>query len=209
MAKIRGKFDTNLARFPTMESLSVFAHEGKDIITAVSTPTKGSRRLATASMIFEKLNSPRKFLCKEKKSDHEDGSQSNFPGSPKDDMKPKCSTKSLKDCKNFTVSVPKQFSMTGVAGIGLLLCTHEMGFQVIGITGESAAKELLVIYPNPAMPKQILVKEMITNRHPSSGHYLRFLYLRSVACLRCCSHSLSVRFDNRSRHSRLRRPQHF
>jgi hypothetical protein len=149
LAKFRGRLETNLSQFPTMESISVFTDEGKDMITAVSTPTKSSRRLATASMIFEKLHSPRKLLCggKMEQSDY-DESVAKFYLS-KDRVKDKSPKKSLENPRTHMISVSKQFSKTGACGIGLLLCTHAMGYQVIGMTGNSAAKDIMVNHSIP------------------------------------------------------------
>ena len=141
--KLRGKVDKNVRQTSTtMGSLSVFADERKDIITAVSTPTKGSRRLATASMTFEKLNSPKKKNSREENLSTSASNLNELCGSPKDDLKAIKIRDNL--TKSITVSVARPPCATGSRGLGLLLCTNELGYQIIGINSKSASKNLMV-----------------------------------------------------------------
>ncbi len=144
--KMKGKLNNIVRRNLTMEPLSAFADEGQDITTAVSSPTKTSRRLATASMIFEKLHSPRRIIHKERMGLSAKRSSPSLHGQTKTDgtMTNFPTDQILEGVKALTVSIARQPSASGSMSIGLLLCTNYYGFQIIGMQGESASKNLMV-----------------------------------------------------------------
>ncbi len=149
--KMKGKLNKIVRRNSTMEPLSAFADERQDITTSVSTPTKTSRRLATASMIFEKLHSPRRIIHKERMGVSVKRSSPSSHGQTKNDgIMSNIHSNQLfegnQEIKALTISIARQQSPSGSMGIGLLLCTNYYGFQVIGIQGESASKNLVVSY---------------------------------------------------------------
>jgi hypothetical protein len=145
---MKGKLSMVARRNSTMETLSAFADERQDITTAVSTPTKTSRRLATASMIFEKLNSPRRVIQKQRTTiSAKRSSPSSREIKVEGVMLDNPSHKTAEEVKTLTISIARQLSPSGTLGIGLLLCTNYHGFQIVGIQGESASKNLVVSTP--------------------------------------------------------------
>ena len=150
---MKGNLSKIVRRNSTMEPLSAFADERQDITTSISTPTKKSRLLATASMIFEELHSPRQIKHKERMSLSVKRSSPSLHAQPKNDgimndIQSDQICDGIKGFKALTISIARQPSPSGSMGIGLLLCTHHHGFQIIGIQGESASKNLVVSCPH-------------------------------------------------------------
>ncbi len=155
---MKGKLNKIVRRNSTMEPLSAFEDERQDITTSVSTPTKTSRRLATASMIFEKLHSPRRIIHKERMVQSVKRSTSH--NEIMTDITP---DQVFEGIKALTVLIARQPSQSGSMGIGLLLCTNYYGFQIIGIQGESAAQNLVV-----STHRMLTLQQRATRNQPSS-----------------------------------------